>query len=564
MRVLEQWPRRRLAALVIALILVTGALLGGARPRSFIASLSGSPSPAPTNTRVPPTATARPTATPSPSATPRPRVPQKPQYLVLIVLDGARPDYFNVSGIPHVRALMNGGTTFNRAFTGILESETPSGHASIGTGSTPQTDGILSFSWVAGNNTPVDLFSEPKVRAGDMERVLKTAGAPSIASLVHRKDPGARVVALSGHKYYAADAIGGPNADIIMYYYPKKVGTQELYGPTYIPGHAPPPSILNDPSLIEHSTHLKLGVEDHLAMSLAIKTFQTVHQKVTLINEPSFDWPLGHPDGANLDHKGVVVLMRQFDRDLAAMENAYRKAGVLDKTLFVVTADHGFAPISRTVDAGLIQKAVSDAGTSIVSATYHTAAYVWLADPSKANIVAENISHDLNPYIQGVYFRSIGTTGYDYLRASGPELYHVPNVEQAYQYLLQSFNSPNGPDIVVFYTEQTASKPGGQATWKGDHGGGDWEAQHVPLIFYGPGVRKGHLSTFPARLEDIAPTALALMGIPDTGMQGIPLAPAMQHATGAQWATVNRIRPQLGMVVTALAGESRYDLATGR
>src|SRR5579884_181071 len=417
----------RLIGLGFAAVVVFAVLVGGARswpPRTKTVaenvSLPTSESSAALHRAATATRQARtaPTATPTPRPTSTPRsIPSRPRYLVLIVLDGARPDYFNVGGIPHVRTLMRGGTTFDRAFTGILESETPSGHASIGTGSDPQSDGILSFAWANSDNISVNLFSQDKVRAGQMESVLKSAGAPSIASLVHAKYPRARVVALSGHKYYAADAIGGPAADIIMYYNPTKDGH---YAPTYIPGHAPPPSILADRNLIAPSPRFPLGVEDHLAMALAIKTFQTVHPKVTLINEPSFDWPLGHPDGANLDHPVVVKLMRQFDRDLASLEDAYRRAGILDQTLFVITADHGFAPISHTVDTAIIGKAVSDAGTSVVSSTYHTADYLWLADPTKAVKVAANISHDQNPYIQAVYFKSVGSNGYVYLRASGP------------------------------------------------------------------------------------------------------------------------------------------------
>src|SRR5436309_2062843 len=47
-------------------------------------------------------------------------------YVVLIVLDGAMPEYFNISGIPHVKSLIRNGTQYSNAFSGILESETPS------------------------------------------------------------------------------------------------------------------------------------------------------------------------------------------------------------------------------------------------------------------------------------------------------------------------------------------------------------------------------------------------------------------------------------------------------
>src|SRR5947209_11092440 len=68
-------------------------------------------------------------------------------YVVLIVLDGARREYFNVPGTPHIQSLIRNGTQYTNAFAGILESETPSGHVAIGTGSEPSKTGIPSFWW---------------------------------------------------------------------------------------------------------------------------------------------------------------------------------------------------------------------------------------------------------------------------------------------------------------------------------------------------------------------------------------------------------------------------------
>ena len=62
-----------------------------------------------------------------------------------------------------------------------------------------------------------------------------------------------------------------------------------------------------------------------------------MHQHITLINYPDFDWPLGHVDGGN--RAKAIAMMRTFDSDLGAIEDAFSKAGILDQTLFVITAD---------------------------------------------------------------------------------------------------------------------------------------------------------------------------------------------------------------------------------
>lgn len=510
--------------------------------------------------------------TPIPTAQPTPvtpktrraqvrRSPAKPPYLVLFVLDGARPDYFNVPGIPHIRALMQSGTRYTNAFAGILESETPSGHASIGTGSLPRQDGILSFNWADSDNTTIDLFNPTLVRSGLLERIMSRTGVPTIAGQVHASDPTAKVVALSGHKYYAADAMGGPDANVIMYY----SGTPDgHFAPTAIPGHMPPAGILSQPDLATNTTHLPPGIEDHLAMKLDLATFARLHQRVTLMNVPEFDWPLGHVDGANRDPALVKTLMQDFDRDLGKLEATYRKAGILNRTIFVITADHGFAPIYHTVSATDIQHAVDAAGTSIISDSYHTAAYLWLKDPAKAAAAAENLARLQNPFIQSVYFKESVPGGYDYVRASGPELFHASGAEAANQYLLHTFQGPTGPDVAVFFTEDSASNPGGQKNWKGDHGGNDWEAQHIPLILSGPGVQAGKVSGYPAQLMDIAPTVLSLMHMSSAAMQGTPLANAMRSTTSAAIARQLAVRNQRMPVVTSLRAESRLEIAAGQ
>src|SRR5207245_52253 len=80
-----------------------------------------------------------------------------------------------------------------------------------------------------------------------------------------------------------------------------------------------------------------------------------------LINEPEFDWPLGHVYGGIVDPAKVITLMQAFDRDLGMIERAYRRAGILQQTLFVVTADHGMAPITRFVPSTVITQAVARA-----------------------------------------------------------------------------------------------------------------------------------------------------------------------------------------------------------
>lgn len=483
--------------------------------------------------------------------------PITPKYLVLIVLDGTRPDSLALAAMPHLRALMSHGVVYDRAFTGILESETPSGHAAIATGSTPARDGLLGFNWVTNQNDEVRLFDPNLVMQGAIEHVMERAGAPTIASLFKARYPKAKVLAVSGHKYYAADPLGGPAADYIVFYNGTANNTQI---PTAIPGHVPPRSVMQAPGFAE-KPNSPLGVEDHLVMNFAEMAFTKLHQQVTLINEPEFDWPLGHLWGS--PPSASKKLLVQFDQDLGRLENTYRKAHVLNKTLFVVTADHGMVRLHHKIPDGIIDAAVAGAGATALERSFSTGSYLWVQDSSTAQSVAQIIAHENNPYVQSIYYRITSNAGDAYVRAGGIKI--SPQVDSANQYLLNSFLGGNAPDVVTFAKEGTTFEIGGAGeTWKGNHGGNSWESQHLPLIISGPGVARGRVSHFPARLEDIAPTVLTMMKAKPTDMQGTPMADAMIRPTAAEKKAQAALNRTLDPVVTALQSESQAELKGSR
>ncbi|GAC1396669.1 MAG: hypothetical protein NVSMB52_10230 [Chloroflexota bacterium] len=472
-----------------------------------------------------------------------------PKYLVVLVLDGARRNYLHVTKLPHLDALREGGIEYDRALAGILESETPAGHATLNTGSTPARDGLLGFNWIKSDNDAVHLFDPNIVRQGGIERVMQAAGAPTIASLFKARYPHAKVVAVSGHKYYAADPLGGPLADYILYYAPD---AQNHYVPTAIPGHVPPASILNDPSLTTKTTVLPLGTEDTLAVKLAMASFRKVHQQVTLINIPEFDWPLGHVYGGEVAR--TQTLMRSFDHDLATIEDTYRKAGVLDRTVFVVTADHGMAPLKYQIPDAVLDDSITKAGTISLETTYSTAGYIWLKNPAVTQVVANNIVKTNNRYIQSVYYKVHSPAGDLYVHAGGQSI--SSGVDSANQYLLTSFLGGNAPDVVAFCTEDAAFLKQGAESWKGNHGGAAWQSQHMPLVIEGPGITQGTLSHSPARLQDVAPTVLSLFGIDAKTMQGSVLADALQSPTSQQKTVQQRLNAILDPVATSLSMQS--------
>jgi hypothetical protein len=362
------------------------------------------------------------------------------------------------------------------------------------------------------------------------------------------------VVALSGHKYYAADPLGGPSADAIMYYAP---GPGGRYVPKAIPGHLPPASVMTGKNLISPSYHLATGTEDSLATSLAIRAFKRMHAHILMINYPEFDWPLGHVDGGNLDRSAVIQLMKNFDGDLGRIEDAYRNAGVLSKTLFLITADHGMGPVRRFIPSTVITNAVARAGTTAPDVASNTAAYVWLANRGKAQQVAANIMASGDPGVQSAYYLAAFPAPH-YVLAGGHFINR--NVNAANTELVNTLMNAHAPDVVVM-AKAGNTFSSSTVHWKADHGGSSWESQHIPLIMAGPGVKRGAIIGQGAQLEDIAPTALTLMGVTPTGMQGKVLADAMLSPAGPQQTARQGEISRIGPLISALSAQDRYEMS---
>ncbi len=476
----------------------------------------------------------------------------KAKFLVLIVLDGDRPDYFGLTPLPYVDALRAAGTQCTRAVDGILETETPAGHTALATGSTPRRNGNLGFSWALTDND-FSLFSPTVVRSGAIEHIMESTHVPTLAGLYKARHPREKVVALSGYKYYAADPLGGPSADAIMYFRGLINGG---YGPTAIPGHVPLPGVLEAPELTLPTFHLTFGQDDGLATKLVLDAFVTMRPHLLFINYPEFDWPLSRVYGANTNRPKVIALMQRFDADLGLIEAAYRRAHILKKTLFVITADHGMAPVWRFVSAALIKKAVMQAGAATSVTSYSNGAYIWLRNAAKAGAVARYILAACAPGIQSVYYLSTVGGRVHYVQAGG--LFADAAANSANLYLLATLLTGYQPTVVVL-ARNHATFASTTTHWKADHGGASWESQHIPLILAGPGIRRGVVVSQPAQLIDVAPTVLNDMGIVPTGMEGHTLAEALQQSIVTDQQQRASEIGQIDPLVNALAAQDRYE-----
>lgn len=477
------------------------------------------------------------------------------KYLAIIVIDACRPDYFQLTDMPNLRVLMANGVTYAKAWLAQLESNTPPGHATISTGSLPRNQGVTGFGWRdPATGSMIRPTTIEAVSQGKLGEVIVASGAVSIPQLVKEVDPSAKVLAISSNKFFAAGAMGNLYADYIVYSI--RSGMTSLV-PSGVAGHMPPSQILNDPTL-RYSLPIPAIQYDTWVMDVAVKMLELERPRVVMINLPETDG-VGHSTGGIVAPSAMAEVLANVDRQIGRLIEAYRKLGILDQTLFVVTADHAMIPNTRNVRGELIRKAVERTGTTALSLGGGTSFNIYLKDQTKSKEAAENIA-SLNVLgVDAAYYQVQEQGNYYYLPASLTASKISQGLDAAYRYLLSSYAGPLGPDVAIALDENTAvgNEPPNKA---GSHGGLSWGVQSIPMIFAGPGVKRGYVSDAPARLVDVAPTALSLMDIPIRRMDGIVLADSMVKSSPEQLRLQAELAGRLRPLRDALVAKSEQDL----
>jgi predicted AlkP superfamily pyrophosphatase or phosphodiesterase len=478
------------------------------------------------------------------------------RYAVVIVLDGARPDYFNLTNMPNLRALQARGVTYTQAFTGQELANTPPSHATIGTGMLPKHHGVEGFLW---EDPHTHLMTNPTetgaVESGALERVIAQHHVPSLAGQVKATYPRARVVSVAAHKCYASDAMGTPTSDYILcslIYHDRWVAQA-------IGNHRPPPGAINNPKWdvpIPPRTsgfgpavqQWHVGAENAWTVRYALWAFHRVHYPRVLMMNLSETDVLGHFEPNN---QVITYLMKEFDTLLGQVVDSYQQAGLLSRTDFVITADHGMSRIHSFIPYSTLSHAVALTGTTPVYIEHDTAAAIGLTDDSKAEAVARNVFQLGGKAVDATYYKVLAHGQWQY-RLASIQPGRPAALQHAYAKLASTMASDAGPDVFVIFAPNVSTRRtvAYGYVWKAGHLGPQWGDQHIPLILSGPGVKPGVSSTYPARLVDIAPTLEHLLGARTGPVDGIVLDDALTQPSSAG-ARAQRLRGDTYLPVVA-------------
>ena len=178
----------------------------------------------------------------------------------------------------------------------------------------------MGLDW-ANDDDRYSLFNPDKMV--DLEQILQDNDAPTIGGLYKQRYPEAKVVALSGHKYYAAAPLGGRTRE------PWDHVLRGRCAGHCSGGSSRPCSCRRASSMLPASPRPpRQSAWDggRSGDKLALASVEDHDPRMLLINYPEFDWPLGHVFGGSLDPARTKIDMKNF-----AMISARSKASTAKK-----------------------------------------------------------------------------------------------------------------------------------------------------------------------------------------------------------------------------------------
>jgi len=239
---------------------------------------------------------------------------------------------------------------------------------------------------------------------------------------------------------------------------------------------------------------------------------------------------------------------------------AYSKAGIFDRTLWVIVADHGMTPTLHTIPQKAVDQEIVKTGTKVQVQNPET----LLFDPSKTAEAIDNVVKAGIPGIRGAYIHVQKPDG-SWTTELAPSSTGMitGDLDSCFRYLKSTDTGPCSADFTLIEKENWRQDWSilGAKPMLSSHETITWNDQHIPLIIAGPGVKKSVKLNTPARLADIAPTIVSLLGITPQKMDGVALADSMEQATQQQVEAQAKVTQFLEPLRAALKAASKADLA---
>lgn len=517
-----------------------------------------------------------------------------PKVAVILVVDQMRADYvdrFQADWTSGLKRLFNDGARFTAAAYPYLGTLTCAGHATIATGTFPSTHGIFQNTWYdRGRGSLVTCTDDAAVQAvsygapitgGDSAAAMKVTNFADQMKL----QKGSRVVSLA-LKARSAIMLGGHHADAVtwMSESPRAWQTSTAYSTQpvsavaeYLNAHpvtrdlaatwdrllpsaryreadngvaeAPPagwtasfPHKLSSSGAADEEFNARWErspfADRYIAQMAAglVDAMKLGTGDVTDVLTVSFSSPdlVGHAFGPNSQE--IHDMYVQLDRTIGALLD--HLDATLGKGQYVVglSADHGVTELPEQIvaagrDGGRVNtQAIAAAVESTASAALGAGRYVARINGSDVYFAPGQYEKlKQNPAVLQAVIRAImSRPGIERVFRSEELASESSTSSDALRHAAAlSYVAGRSGDLVL------ALKAGWINVGTGTtHGSANPDDQHVPLVFYGYGIKPGKYPTA-VTPADLAPTLAAVAGITLPDASGRPLRPALQPGSSS-------------------------------
>jgi hypothetical protein len=328
----------------------------------------------------------------------------RPRHVVIALYDGLLADEINrhvldpsdTPRLPTFHALAQAGTVYRHGAIAGFPSVSAPGHMTVGSGVWPGHHGLVANAFYGRSDrltiNPFALLDDPLRYLADPEAVwslFERAAAPgfeTLAQALHRSlgdyDPesgtGARVAVINELSLQGADFT---TVDYLA------AGVRKL-------------------SLGEYQ------IADNLAMLQIKQLLADASEPVPTLVQVAFlaTDKAGETTGPHSETTGEVL--DSLDRHLADLVRAYDRRGVLDRTLFILTADHGM----EAQDPDRTARASARIAEAGVRVRFQGQGLIWLstlrvaAAPDGEGLWVEVTDHDDDMPVGGATVRCDGCT----------------------------------------------------------------------------------------------------------------------------------------------------------
>ncbi len=391
------------------------------------------------------------------------------EHVIIVMLDGARPDLLRTARTPNLDRLAREGTRYLRAET-VYPSQTRVAFVTLPTGAFPGSHGIVGSFFKDEAWKTVPMGDEDPVAAQALVRrptFFEDTTAAGLTSLY---------AAMKGY-----ELVGARGATWTIN------GKQTLDPDAYATRYR---------GEVNGSPEQAAWAKELLSRQLLDQALAVIREhrpNLVVLNLGSADYA-AHSFGPESPY--YVRTLEFLDALLGDLVRAVEGLGILPRTTFVISADHGFSG----VDARRVVAPVGDEGGTrlgvlatrgiehYVVNTGGTSMGIYLRDRRRLQEAVTALRQQ--PWCESVYCEA-GDAGCDRTLSD-----------------LRAFAPGRSPDLMVDIDDDAALNFANA----GQHGSARPADTRIPLILSGAGVARG-LLLGRASLTDLAPTALRLLGI---------------------------------------------------